>query len=377
MSPNSRPTFKRRMVRAFYAFRTEGSSPAKQAIALFLGVMIGANPLYGTHFIACVAVSRLFRLSLATLYAGAQVSYPVFAPFLYFAELQVGHWLRRGVFYEISLKQFGQLQLSHFVVDLALGSVVLGVALGLVLAAPFFWVLTRKQGDPDRLRLAEAAAHRYLEKGIVAWEYARLKFKRDPLYFAVLEHGLLPEKGQLLDLGCGRGLMLALLDEAEKATTQGQWIPGWAPAPSGLELTGFEMRVSRVREARNVLAERATVLRANLKTTPLPPADAVLMFDFLHYLDSSNQEKLLDRLAASLRPGGVVLIREADPHTFFWFRVTVLLKRIMGLLRGHWNPTFHFRPAQEWVSELEARGFSAEATTIPVGPGRTLIRARR
>jgi hypothetical protein len=41
--------------------------------------------------------------------------------------------------------------------------------------------------------------------------FARAKLRRDPVYLAVLRGGWLPDRGTLLDLGCGRGLLLALL----------------------------------------------------------------------------------------------------------------------------------------------------------------------
>ena len=44
----------------------------------------------------------------------------------------------------------------------------------------------------------------------------------------------------------------------------------------------------------------------------IPPADTVLLVDVLHYVSIEEQDAILDRAAAAVRPGGRLLVREAD-----------------------------------------------------------------
>ena len=79
--------------------------------------------------------------------------------------------------------------------------------------------------------LVAAVERRFARSGSFAKYYARGKLRHDPVYFALLERGLVPDGARVLDLGCGQGLLLALLLEAGAAARAGRWPEGWAAAP--------------------------------------------------------------------------------------------------------------------------------------------------
>ena len=58
--------------------------------------------------------------------------------------------------------------------------------------------------------MLESTSQRYMASGVFSWEFVRGKLRHDPLYYGVLRAGILPNQGQLVDLGCGRGIFLAL-----------------------------------------------------------------------------------------------------------------------------------------------------------------------
>ena len=63
--------------------------------------------------------------------------------------------------------------------------------------------------------LVRRASDRYLATSITAWEFARGKLRGDPLYRdGRSPAGCCAPGGTLVDVGCGQGLMLALLAEA-------------------------------------------------------------------------------------------------------------------------------------------------------------------
>jgi uncharacterized protein (DUF2062 family) len=110
------------------------------AKAVGIGIFIGCLPIYGLHIVCCVAAARWLRLNQALMYAAANVSNPVFAPFLIGAEIAVGEWIRHGRVRGFDEHLSGNvLQMASQGGDLFLscliGSVVIGIVLGLAMAA--------------------------------------------------------------------------------------------------------------------------------------------------------------------------------------------------------------------------------------------------
>ncbi len=132
---------------------------------------------------------------------------------------------------------------------------------------------------------------------------------------------MLPGEGRLLDLGCGRGILLSLLVTARERYDRGLYPEGWAPPPA-LRLHGIEGGEKPASAARQALEEEAEIVTADLRDADFPAADAVLLLDVLHYLPAAGQEELLARAAAALEPGGLLLIRDADAAAGWRFTAT-------------------------------------------------------
>lgn len=71
-------------------------TPREVGRAVGVGVFVGVLPIYGLHLPLCVLVARVLKLNQVITYAAAQVSNPVFAPFLVFAEIALGDWILFG-----------------------------------------------------------------------------------------------------------------------------------------------------------------------------------------------------------------------------------------------------------------------------------------
>ena len=111
----------------------------------------------------------------------------------------------------------------HFGLDLLLGGMVLSILGGLVAGVLTYALVGRRYRDPGFTRLTAAAADRYLGTSLTAWEFARAKLRGDPVYRAVLASGWLPASGVLVDVGCGPGLLLALVAQATEEAHDGRW----------------------------------------------------------------------------------------------------------------------------------------------------------
>ena len=215
--------------------------------------------------------------------------------------------------------------------------------------------------------LIEAAASLYQSSGKFALNFARGKLRHDPVFLAVLKNGLIKNGMTILDLGCGQGLLFALLISAGSQYRRGAWPNDW-PAPAlGLDLQGIEFRESEVAIARKALGSTASIISLDLSDGQIPRADVVTLFDVLHYLDADAQVSLIKRIANAISPGGLLLVRDADAAAGFSYRVTHFAERIAAICRGHFRQRFHFRSRAEWNALFSENGFAIE--TLPMSEG--------
>jgi len=113
----------------------EHDSPRELALATFLGVIIGSTPLYGAHLVMCLLVAFTLRLNKLVMWLGANVSLPIFAPFLGLASAQVGHLILHGQFGEMTVATMREVGVLGGFKYWLVGSPVVGSVLGLVLGA--------------------------------------------------------------------------------------------------------------------------------------------------------------------------------------------------------------------------------------------------
>ena len=126
------------------------------------------------------------------MYLAANISNPFVAPWLVFLEIQAGAWLRRGAFHPLTVER-GQ--------DDEPGDVRRRPA-GRQRAWARCW---RGLAGVDDLccscagtaiastsrELVRLASDRYIDGGLMAWEFARGKLRGDPIYRACVCGGLL------------------------------------------------------------------------------------------------------------------------------------------------------------------------------------------
>jgi uncharacterized protein (DUF2062 family) len=120
----------RKTVREFFAEHTEKSS--RLAAAVGLGLFFGILPIYGFQIMVGAAVAHQLRLNKATLLLASHISIPPVVPFILYGSMVLGHWIFTGQSLDISPHQITKgLTLEHFV-EWIVGSVALGVAVGLI-----------------------------------------------------------------------------------------------------------------------------------------------------------------------------------------------------------------------------------------------------
>lgn len=221
--------------------------------------------------------------------------------------------------------------------------------------------------DPRFEPLLRAAIRPYFKAGIHPWLFARGKLRFDPVFLALLRQGVLPDRGTLLDVGCGQGLLLALLAAAREQYRTGRWPAGWPAPPMHLAMRGVDLSEDRVRAARSALGENADVELRDAREFDFGPCSAIIMVDVLFYLREGDQQGLLEKAAGALEPGGRLLLREADAGAGLPFQVTKWAERVAEAARGRFRNSLHYRSAPRWLALLEGLGFAV--STVPMSDG--------
>jgi len=161
-----------------------------------------------------------------------------------------------------------------------------------------------------------------------------------------MAHALAPWKGreEVLDVGCGRGLML--IGAARRLTT------GKA---TGIDLWRAEDQTANTPEAAyenarlEGVAERVSIETGDARNLPFPAAsfDVVLSHWVVHNLpDAGDRTRALDEMLRVLRPGGVLVLADIAYHLDYSEHLTArgvedmhidtggLESRVIGVLSG-------------------------------------------
>ena len=220
---------------------------------------------------------------------------------------------------------------------------------------------------------AEACApYRSLRQGPFrwSWHWARGKLAHDPVFRSMLERGDLRGKMRVVDIGCGQGLVAALLNAC--ASAQPWWPAEWPPAPSATAYTGVELMqrdADRARSALQQLAFAPGFICGDMRSTPLPACDLVVILDVLHYVDHAAQQAVLQRVHDALaQSAGRLLLRVGDATARRRFAVSQWVDRIVTAVRGHRAAPTWGRPLNDWKALLQSLGF-VDIQMVPMSQG--------
>jgi hypothetical protein len=346
-----------------YLYRSEGGEPVREATAIGIGVFVRCSPFYGFHAPLCLALGKLLGLNRPKLCLAARLSHPIVAPILLLAELQAGAWLRSGRIHPFTLSTIRTVDPWIFASDLLMGSALVGTALGTGTALLTYLAVRRSKDDGLFGALVRRASDRYVGTTLTGWEFARGKLSGDPIYRRVLLGGVLPSGGTLVDIGCGQGLMMALLIEAQGAFRDSAWPATQLPPPQFDRFVGIETRPRVAGLARAALGDEAEILSGDVRRLTVPQSSAVLLFDVLQMLPRLEQNALL----ASLRDMAtkpVILIREADASSEWRFPLVRFGNRLKAIVNGSWRQSFAYRTRADWLNSLATLGFDVEDCAV-------------
>lgn len=115
----------------------------------------------------------------------------------------------------------------------------------------------------------------------------------------------------------------------------------------------------RWRSPRRQLGLSGEFAKGDVRTTQTDGADTVLLIDVLHYFDRDTQDELLIRAAGLVKPGGRLVLRDADTGRGWRSIVTRTAEGFFTAIRFNRGERVLFRDvAGELVPLLEAQGMS-------------------
>lgn len=370
--------FREELKRVWRDLRGGALTPQRAAVSVALGVFIGSQPIFGCHTPLVIGICLWFELDAALAWAASNISNPFFAPFLMTGEVQVGAYLRTGAFLQLDQEvmrngwqviwQFtGHLFLGAPLVGLALAGLGAGMTVSLVAGKRAIWPSDGKRvryrlpdNAPPWVKAVERTAGRYVPpegstpQQRTRFHYVRVKLLSDPIAQMVaelagtIEGGL----GELCDIGTGAGQLPILLHELGLAG----------------RVHGVDWDAAKIEDARLAAAGRgedpppldAHFSKGDARDAELPPSDSVLLIDLLHYFKEDEQEKILRNAAGAVRPGGRILIREADTERGWRSFMTLAEERFFTLVKFNRGERVKFLPASTRTRILGELGFTCE-----------------
>ena len=187
------------------------------------------------------------------------------------------------------------------------------------------------------------------------------------MFRSLLERGLLLGCGNILDLGCGQGLLTAWLKAALLCYESGSWPRGWPPAPRPQSTRGIELMIRDVERARVALGPECEISQGDIRSAEFGTTDAVVILDVLQYMVGEEQQQVLTRVRAALPTRGLLLLRVGDADGGLRFRYSQCVDKTVMLLRGHATVATYCRSVDQWRELLCECGFEVQSTPMSQG----------
>jgi len=333
-------------------------SPMRAAASVGIGLFVGCLPLYGLHLPLCLALCVPLRLDAVLAYLCANISNPFVAPFLLTLEVEVGSLLLTGQHAGFDVERARLTGVAGFALQAALGSLLVGAVLATCGAALAGSLVTRRRArrEPGLAAAAKRTVGRYRGAARADRMYVAAKLASDPIAGELARLGWL---GDVFDAGSGRGQLGLLLVELGAVRS----------------VFGIDWDERKVEVARRAARDAARFEAGDLRNAELTAADTVLLFDVLHYLPAADQDRILGRLAACLRPGGRLVLRDVDgAERGSWLGRAA--ERVAGALGYNRAARMHFRSAVALQEKLGELGLRCESITRQPTLGNVLIVAR-
>jgi 1-acyl-sn-glycerol-3-phosphate acyltransferase len=157
-----------------------------------------------------------------------------------------------------------------------------------------FEILRKQTEQPAYFN--EQLLYNYIYKGPVLEWYMRIKVKMEKNYRVF--NDLLPQTGNILDIGCGYGFMSYMLHFVSPRRT----------------ITGLDYDEQKIATANHCFSKAASInfVHADVMEFTFETYDAIVMMDILHYLQPEQQKIVIEKCIRHIKPGGLIIIRDGN-----------------------------------------------------------------
>lgn len=152
-----------------------------------------------------------------------------------------------------------------------------------------------------------------------------------------------PEKGNIIDLGCGWGIFSNLL--AIKCKER--------------NVLGIDLDESKIKWARKTIGQRKNIdfQRQDLKSLDMPQINAIILYDVMHHLEESVQLAIFKQCYEKLMDGGRLILKENDIVPKWKLFVSYFVEMLATNFSITLTQKIIFRSRDEWRKLLEENGF--------------------
>lgn len=185
----------------------------------------------------------------------------------------------------------------------------------------------------------------YNNIGIISKIFLYLRFAIAPFDEVITR---LPDKGLILDVGCGYGLLTNTISLTKP----------------NVDIFGIDIDDNRITYADDSIGTRKNIKFkvSDVTKDKLPSGrfDVIIIFDLLHHVPFSSQEKIINQCHRMLVKDGILIIKEINniPRwKFIWnyFHDKIITK----------GDSLFFRTQEEWINLLNNSGYEIESIQYP------------
>lgn len=159
-----------------------------------------------------------------------------------------------------------------------------------------------------------------------------------------------PQKGFIIDLGCGDGFFANYLALTSK----------------NRDIYGVELNKARIKDANKGL-QNTKFINGDITKKEIPDADVIILFHVLHHLNSYNQqEKLLKKCLQKIKRGGKLLIVEVEPKISYKYLLAWLVDHFLvpWIFDKKLYSPIYFRNSNEWTNLTNSIGFKSKVFNL-------------
>jgi 2-polyprenyl-3-methyl-5-hydroxy-6-metoxy-1,4-benzoquinol methylase len=190
----------------------------------------------------------------------------------------------------------------------------------------------------------------YQNSGLRARAYMRIRWAICP-FDRILP--FVPDRGALLDVGCGSGL----------------WLNYLALEKPSLELHGVDTDTRKLEvAATSSVAAKAQLRQASATDLPDRAFDCITIVDVMCLMSDELKASVLRAAHAALRPGGTIVVKDADTSPRWKYAPMAMEEFLWVRILGKTHGRPRFESVDGYRRGLEAAGFEdVEAARIDRG----------